>query len=75
MRASGEGYAFLADRVIELDKTESTNCCSIGHSATRWKKYDTDRQILMKHQLDKILDNATLSKDSSEIVSKGKITE
>ena len=70
--ASGEGYAFLADRVIELDKQNPQIAARLVIPLTRWKKYDTDRQILMKHQLDKILDNATLSKDVYEIVSKGK---
>ncbi len=69
---SGEGYAFLADRVIELDRQNPQIAARLVIPLTRWKKYDTERQVLMQSQLERILAVGNLSKDVYEIVSKGK---
>ncbi len=67
---SGEGYEFLADRVIELNRINPQMAARVLSPLTRWKKYDNDRQELMKGQLSRILDVEDLSKDVYEIVSK-----
>ena len=40
-------------------------------SLIRWRRYDTDRQDLMKAGLEKILARPGVSKDTFEIASKG----
>ncbi|PID43098.1 MAG: aminopeptidase N [Proteobacteria bacterium] len=69
---SGEGYRFLADRVIELDKQNSQIAARLAIPLTRWKKYSVDRQTLLKAELERILRQPQLSKDVYEIASKGK---
>jgi len=69
-RADGKGYAFVADWLIKLDaKNPQTTARMCGLFET-WRRYDADRQALMKAQLERISNTANLSKDSSEIVGK-----
>jgi len=37
---------------------------------TAWRRYDMERQVLMKQQLERLRDHDGLSKDVFEIVSK-----
>jgi aminopeptidase N len=67
---SGEGYAFLAEQVIALNATNPQIAARIITPLTRWKKYDTERQALMRHYLNEIKQSPNLSKDVYEIVSK-----
>lgn len=67
---SGEGYAFLAEQVIKLNATNPQIAARIITPLTRWKKYDTERQALMRQYLTEIKHTPNLSKDVYEIVSK-----
>ena len=67
---SGEGYQFLADRVIELNSINPQVAARILAPLTRWRKYDAHRQALMKAQLSRILATDNLSQDVYEIASK-----
>ncbi|MGS2718708.1 aminopeptidase N [Eionea flava] len=69
-QASGEGYRFLAEQVIALNKINPQIAARIITPLTRWKKYDADRQKIMKQQLDMIKNTPNLSKDVYEVVSK-----
>ena len=72
-RADGKGYEFVADWLIKLDaKNPQTTARMCGLFET-WRRYDEDRQALMKAQLGRIAGTPNLSKDSAEIV--GKILE
>jgi aminopeptidase N len=66
----GEGYKFLADIVIALNSINPLVAARILSPLTRWRKYDTARQELMKAQLRRILETPELSKDVFEVVSK-----
>ena len=66
----GSGYAFLADCVIELNGINPQIAARVLSPLTRWRKYDKERQALMKSQLERILDSGELSPDVYEIVSK-----
>jgi aminopeptidase N len=66
----GSGYEFLADRVIELNDINPQMAARVLSPLTRWHKYDLDRQVLMKSQLQRILDQEALSPDVFEIASK-----
>ena len=68
--ASGAGYTFLADRVIELNAINPLLAARILSPLTRWRKLDDARQVLMKAELNRILATPELSHDVFEIVSK-----
>jgi aminopeptidase N len=68
--ASGAGYEFLADRIIELNKLNPQIAARLVTPLTRWKKYDEARQALMRAQLQRISEQEDLSKDVTEIVVK-----
>lgn len=69
-QADGEGYAFLAAQVIELNAMNPQMAARMLGPLTRWRKYDEKRQTLMKEELQKILDTEGLSPDVFEIASK-----
>ncbi|MEO2178237.1 MAG: DUF3458 domain-containing protein, partial [bacterium] len=66
----GSGYEFLADCVIELNALNPQMAARVLSPLTRWRKYDDERQKLMKRQLDRILAIEDLSPDVFEIASK-----
>ncbi|MFI8739652.1 aminopeptidase N [Stutzerimonas zhaodongensis] len=69
-RADGAGYRFLADQVIVLNKLNPQIASRLLAPLTRWRKYDTSRQALMKTELERILASGELSSDVYEVVSK-----
>ena len=68
--AGGAGYAFLADRVLELDRVNPQIGARILAPLGRWQRLDEARQGLMKSQLERILASPGLSRDILEIASK-----
>ncbi|MFK7864121.1 MAG: aminopeptidase N [Pseudohongiellaceae bacterium] len=71
--ASGEGYEFLADQVLVLDKLNPQIASRLLTPLTRWKKYDSKRQALMQAQLLRVKAEEGLSKDVFEIVEKSTV--
>ncbi|UZE97453.1 aminopeptidase N [Alkalimarinus alittae] len=67
---SGEGYQFLADNVIKLNKLNPQIASRLVTPLTRGKKFNQERQALMQAQLHRILSEENLSKDVYEVVSK-----
>lgn len=70
---SGDGYEFLADQVLVLDKLNPQIASRLLTPLTRWKKYDAKRQALMQAQLQRVKAQAGLSKDVFEIVEKSTV--
>lgn len=68
--ADGSGYRFLADLVIELNALNPQIASRQLSPLTRWRKYDSQRQALMKAELERILASGALSSDVYEVVSK-----
>ncbi|WP_095161648.1 aminopeptidase N [Pseudomonas sp. Irchel 3F5] len=68
--ADGSGYRFLADLVIELNALNPQIASRQLAPLTRWRKYDSARQALMKAELERILASGSLSSDVYEVVSK-----
>jgi aminopeptidase N len=68
--SDGSGYAFLADRVLELDAINPQVAARLLTPMGRWRRHDAGRQEKMKAQLQRILDHDGLSKDSFEIARK-----
>jgi len=68
--ADGSGYHFLADLVIELNAFNPQIASRQLAPLTRWRKYDSKRQALMKGELERIRASGDLSSDVFEVVSK-----
>lgn len=69
-RKDGAGYAFLADRVIELDALNPQIAARLLTPLTRWRRLIPELGDLMKQQLERIKAQPKLSKDVFEVVSK-----
>ncbi len=70
-QATGEGYQFLADQVITLNGLNPQVAARMVSPLIQWRRFDESRQVLMKGQLQRILDLPELSKDVYEVVTKG----
>lgn len=68
-RKDGLGYAFMADTVLALDKFNHQVAARMARNLMNWKRYDSDRQAMMKNALEKIK-VSNPSKNVFEIVSK-----
>jgi len=68
--ADGSGYAFLAERVLELDRLNPQIAARMARGFDRWRKFDSGRQALARKQLERLRDAQGLSRDVLEIVSK-----
>ena len=68
--ASGKGYLFLADKVLQIDAFNPSVAARMLGAMTRWRKFDEQRQALMKAQLERIVAHPGLSKDAYEVASK-----
>ncbi len=66
----GAGYAFLADRVIELNQRNPQIASRLLGPLSKWRKYTPDVQQRMRGQLERILAEPELSSDVYEVVSK-----
>lgn len=66
----GQGYEFFTDKILEIDKLNPQIASRLSTAFTLWKKYDVERQALMRQQLERIVSTPKLSKDVYEIVSK-----
>ena len=68
--ASGEGYRFLADTIVELDPRNPQVAARMVAPLGQWRRYDGQRQALMKRELQRILDLPNLSRNTFEMASK-----
>ena len=66
----GEGYDFLAENVVALDKINPQIAARIVNPLSRWRQQNDTRQALMKAALEKIRSTPSLSNDLYEVVSK-----
>jgi aminopeptidase N len=68
--ASGEGYRFLTDQILRLNSINPQIAARMLTPFSRWRRYDTARQDLMKQELNRILAEPELARDLYEIASK-----
>jgi aminopeptidase N len=66
----GSGYQFLAENIIKLDKLNPQVAARQLGAFNSWRRYDAERQKLMKTALQSIASQADLSSDVFEIVNK-----
>ena len=69
--ADGSGYAFIADRIIEIDALNPQVAARVARGFDRWRRFDEGRQAHARAALERIRDTAGLSRDVAEIVSRG----
>ena len=68
--ADGSGYGFLVDRVLELDPANPQIAARLLRALSRWRRFDSARQALMRGQLERVAGTAGLSKDVYEIAAR-----
>ena len=66
----GDGYAFGADKVIEIDRLNPQVAARIARAFDRWMKFDSNRQTHARLALERIRDASGLSRDVGEIVQR-----
>ena len=69
-RVDGSGYRFVADSIITLDPLNPQVASRLSKAFTNWRRYDADRQQLMRSELERILTHKGLSKDVFEVVER-----
>ncbi|KAL7066067.1 putative peptidase family M1 [Cryptosporidium serpentis] len=67
-RIDGSGYKFLANAIIEIDSINGMTAAALSRGFSYIHKLDPIRQALMKSEIERILDQQGLSKDTSEIL-------
>ncbi|MEM7709961.1 MAG: aminopeptidase N C-terminal domain-containing protein, partial [Pseudomonadota bacterium] len=67
--ASGAGYDFLAARLVELDRTNPQTAARMSTAFETWRRYDADRQDLMRAALERMAAGAS-SRDMGEMVAR-----
>jgi aminopeptidase N len=68
--ASGRGYRFLADTILEVEKLNPQTAARLVPPLGRWRRFDEARQALMRAELERIVGTPGLSKDVFEQASK-----
>ena len=69
-RAGGEGYRFLADMILAVDRLNPQVAARLVSPLGRWRRFQPDRADRMRGGLERILKSPGLSKDVYEQVSK-----
>ena len=69
-RISGDGYRYLAERVVRLNGVNPQIAARMVVPLTHWRKFDEVRQVEMRKALEIILATPGLSPDVFELASK-----
>jgi aminopeptidase N len=69
-RLDGVGYAWIGDRILELDPLNPQIAARTAESFSDWRRYGSRRQQLMRAQLERLAAAEGLSRDLYEIVLK-----
>ncbi len=67
---NGEGYVYLREIVQQLDTLNPQIAARMVNPLTTWRRYDKDRQTLMRAQLEILQKSSKLSPDLYEMVTK-----
>ena len=68
--ASGAGYEFLADNIIELDILNPQVAARMSNAFSQWRRYSENLQAQMHNQMERIISEKGLSRDVYEVISK-----
>ncbi|WP_260580633.1 aminopeptidase N [Sphingopyxis sp. PET50] len=69
-QADGAGYKLIADLVIALDPKNPQTAARMIPPLGRWKRFDDRRAAMMRGELERILAQPGLSRDTTEQASK-----
>jgi aminopeptidase N len=69
-RPDGEGYRYLATKILELDAINPQTAARFVSPLGRWRRFDAARGGLMRAELERIVAHPGLSKDVFEQASK-----
>jgi aminopeptidase N len=69
-RPDGRGYAFLAERIVELDQFNPQIASRLAGAFRSWRILEPVRRELARATLDRLAGRSDLSRDTEEIVSK-----
>jgi aminopeptidase N len=67
---SGQGYKFIADQVIIIDKFNPQASARLASAFQQWSNYKESYSVLMKNELIRIINTKNISKNLTEIVLK-----
>lgn len=67
---TGEGYAVVASYVLQIDRKNPQVAAMLASFLSRYQKFDSKRQPLMRRQLEEMMNQKPLSRDVFEVVSK-----
>lgn len=65
---SGEGYRFLADRLLLIDRLGRGGSHYVMPQINQWRRYDPARQSLMRRELERLAGTDTISRGLRENV-------
>ncbi len=68
--ANGSGYDFVADWLIRLDGKNPQTAARLSTAFESWRRYDADRQQLMKDAMGRIRATQGLSPDTTEMLDR-----
>ncbi len=68
--ANGAGYELLTDWLLKLDPVNPQTTARMCSAFETWKRYDKARQAMILAQLDRILAQQGLSRDTTEMVTR-----
>ncbi|MGB7317783.1 MAG: DUF3458 domain-containing protein, partial [Planktotalea sp.] len=67
---SGKGYSLLADWLITLDPVNPQTTARMCSAFQTWKRYDPTRQEMIRIELERILAQPNLSRDTTEMLTR-----
>jgi aminopeptidase N len=65
----GSGYAFIADQVLTVDRSNPQMAARLVGAFNRWRRFDAARSAMQRAALEQIAATPTLSADVAEIVA------
>lgn len=67
---SGEGYRFLADQILAVDKVNPTTAARLIDPLGGWRRYKPELGALMRRELERILGAPGVSRNVTELAAK-----
>lgn len=66
----GQGYKFVADKIIDIDKINPQIASGLAGAFKIYKKLNSENKIKMKEELERVISTQSISKNVYEIINK-----
>ena len=66
----GSGYTLMADWLIKLDPVNPQTTARMCSAFQTWKRYDADRQGMIREAMERIMRQENLSRDTGEMIGR-----